>query len=81
MDGRLFRAARAILGLTQIELCSEAKISRATLNDLERGRGDPRQSSFLAVEDAFKRRGIVFMREDDRIGLYAPRVPVVPAEP
>lgn len=61
MDGRQIKAARALLGWSQSELCQHAGISRATLNDLENDTGDPRRSSIARVEDAFQRHGVVFI--------------------
>jgi transcriptional regulator with XRE-family HTH domain len=65
MEGRQIKAARALLGWSQTDLCREAGISRATLNDLENDTGDPRRSSSNRVEDAFRRGGVIFLSEGD----------------
>lgn len=65
MEGRQIKAARALLGWSQADLCKEADISRATLNDLENDTGDPRRSSTNRVEDAFRRHGVIFLTAGD----------------
>lgn len=65
MNGRQIRAARALLAWSQADLCKEAGISRATLNDLENETGDPRRSSINRVEDAFTKHGVIFLGEGD----------------
>jgi len=61
MEGRQIKAARALLGWSQSDLCGEARISRATLNDMENNIGDPRRSSTTKVEKAFANHGVVFV--------------------
>lgn len=73
MEGRQIKAARAILGLSQADLCELAGISRATLIDLENDTGDPRRSSIAGVEEAFRKRGIVFTDDGKSIGVFAPK--------
>src|ERR1044072_8173528 len=73
MEGRQIKAARAILGLSQAELCELAGISRATLIDLENDTGDPRRASIAGVEDAFRKRGIIFTDDGKNIGILAPK--------
>ena len=46
------RAARAIINAKQSELAKAAGISLATLNNIERGVGDPRTSTLDAIERA-----------------------------
>lgn len=73
MEGRQIRAARAMLGLNQGDLCEAAGISRATLIDLEKETGDPRRSSLDAVEQAFRARGITFTDDGKTVGVLAPK--------
>lgn len=73
MEGRQIKAARALLGWSQGDLCGRAKISRATLNDLENETGDPRKSSMTAVEDAFRKHAVVFMDDGSTVGVRAPK--------
>jgi DNA-binding XRE family transcriptional regulator len=65
MDGRQIKAARALLAWSQSDLCKEAGISRATLNDLENETGDPRRSSINRVEETFSRHGVIFLSTGD----------------
>lgn len=52
------RAARAIINAKQSELAKTARISLATLNNIERGVGDPRTSTLEAIERALQRAGV-----------------------
>ena len=52
------RAARAIINAKQSELAKAAGISLATLNNIERGVGDPRTSTLEAIERALQRAGV-----------------------
>jgi len=65
MEGRQIRAARALLGWSQSDLCERSNISRTTLNDLENDKGDPRKSSMTRVEEAFARHGVIFLNTGD----------------
>lgn len=73
MDGIQIKGARAMLGMSQSQLCAEAGISRATLIDLENGTGDPRRSSTEGVEAAFRRHGIVFTEDGETVSVTARR--------
>lgn len=75
MEGRHVKAARAMLGLSQTDLCKLAGVSRATLNDLENDTGDPRRSSALAVEAALREKGANFIDDGDIIGVTLPKNP------
>ena len=52
------RAARAIINAKQSELAKAAGISLATLNNIERGIGDPRTSTLEGIELALQRAGV-----------------------
>lgn len=52
------RAARALLNVKQSELAKVAGISLATLNNIERGVGDPRASTLDAIGRALDQAGI-----------------------
>lgn len=52
------RAGRALIGAKQSELADAAGISLATLNNIERGIGDPRSSTLEAIEQALKDAGV-----------------------
>ena len=52
------RAGRSLLNVTQSDLARAAGISLATLNNVERGIGDPRTSTLDAVERALFQAGV-----------------------
>jgi transcriptional regulator with XRE-family HTH domain len=54
------RAARSLIGIKQSDLAHGAGISLATLNNIERGIGDPRTSTLEAIERALTGAGIEF---------------------
>jgi transcriptional regulator with XRE-family HTH domain len=54
------RAARSLIGIKQSDLARGAGISLATLNNIERGIGDPRASTLEAIERALASAGIEF---------------------
>lgn len=61
----MLKAARALLGVKQSDLARSAGISLATLNNFERGIGDPRASTMDAIERALARGGIVFSGDSE----------------
>lgn len=73
MEGRQIRAARAMLGLAQEELCRLAGITKPTLRNLENDAGDPKRSSLQAVERALVEAGIIFLDDGERIGVLLRR--------
>ena len=52
------RAARSVIGVKQSDLAKAAGISLATLNNIERGIGDPRASTLDAIEQALHAAGV-----------------------
>ncbi|RVU39358.1 XRE family transcriptional regulator [Hwanghaeella grinnelliae] len=60
------RAGRALLNVKQSELAKAAGVSLATLNNIERGVGDPRSSTLQAIERALKAAGV----EVDEDGIH-----------
>lgn len=56
----MLKAARALLGIRQSEFAKSAGISLATLNNFERGIGDPRASTIEAIERSLRRAGVTF---------------------
>lgn len=60
------RAARAMLNIKQSELAEAAGISLATLNNIERGIGDPRASTIHAIESALAVGGIECDQDNNR---------------
>jgi transcriptional regulator with XRE-family HTH domain len=63
MSAPQIRAARALLGVKQSELARAAGISLATLNNIERGVGDPRASTLDGIETALAAAGIEFAED------------------
>lgn len=59
------RAGRALINAKQSELAKAAGISLATLNNIERGVGDPRSSTLEAIERALGEAGVTL--ENDRV--------------
>ena len=55
------RAARALLGLRQVDLAAKAGVAEVTLKAVERGTGDPRLSTLTKIRGALEAAGIEFM--------------------
>ena len=60
------RAARAIINAKQSDLAKAAGISLATLNNIERGIGDPRTSTLEAIETALAGAGVEISGDNER---------------
>lgn len=58
ISAALIRAGRALIGAKQSELAAAAGVSLATLNNIERGIGDPRSSTLDAIERALSDAGV-----------------------
>jgi transcriptional regulator with XRE-family HTH domain len=54
------KAARALLGWTQETLADAAKISRPSINNVERGLYSPRPETYQAIVGAFEKAGVEF---------------------
>jgi transcriptional regulator with XRE-family HTH domain len=60
------KAARALLGITQLELAKKAGVSLATLNNIEHSEHtDPRISTITKIRTALEKSGIEFTGESD----------------
>lgn len=66
-DGPICRAARTLLGLSQLELCTVAHCSRKLLNDFENGLVRPKASKIDAIKMGLEHQGAVFIRIDDML--------------
>lgn len=55
------KAARALLGLRQVDLAEKSGIAEITVKALERGNGDPRISTIEKVRKALENAGVEFM--------------------
>lgn len=60
ITGSQIRAARALLNVKQSELARAAGVALATLNNIERGVGDPRTSTLSAIERCLSDAGVWF---------------------
>ena len=58
------RAARAIINAKQSELAKVAGVSLATLNNIERGIGDPRTSTLDSISEALANAGVHLSQDD-----------------
>jgi DNA-binding XRE family transcriptional regulator len=76
MKNRQVRAARELLGMSQVELSKAAGISRPTLQAIESETGDPKRSSLVAVETYLRSRGIRFSDEPGIIGTPPAEKPI-----
>jgi transcriptional regulator with XRE-family HTH domain len=59
------RAARALLGWSQEELCRRAKIVRRTLTAIENGERDVQPATLARVVHTLERAGIEFRAEEN----------------
>lgn len=58
------RAARMLLAWKQADLANAAKVSLATLNNIERQVTDPRMSTLTAIKQALEAAGVEFLSEN-----------------
>ncbi|WP_199266592.1 helix-turn-helix domain-containing protein [Antarcticirhabdus aurantiaca] len=65
IDGAACRGARAMLGISQTDLCRLARCGRNLLNDFERGGHVPRASSVARIRAALEGAGAVFVDAGD----------------
>jgi predicted transcriptional regulator len=59
------RAARALLGLSQVELAKMAGISPTALVNIETGASDPKTSTLTAIIGALESAGAAFTNGDE----------------
>ena len=55
------RAARALLGWTQVDLAKAAGIGEISVKNIERGTTDARASTLQKVQNAFEKAGVQFI--------------------
>jgi DNA-binding XRE family transcriptional regulator len=65
LRGRLFHAARALLGWTQARVAGAAGVSTAAVNAVEIGRRGPRAPATAAIVAALERAGVRFVAAAD----------------
>jgi transcriptional regulator with XRE-family HTH domain len=58
VTGSQIRAARALLGWHQVELCRRSGVSRATLHNFEAGKSDPAYSTIDRLVGALEAAGV-----------------------
>lgn len=59
------RAARAILGISQEQLCQKAGVSRAPLADFEGGKTKPYAKTLEALRQALESAGVELLDPDN----------------
>jgi len=59
------RAARALIGWTQVDLAKASGVSEISIKNIERGATDPRASTLEAFQRAFEKVGVVFLEPGD----------------
>ena len=69
MDSRITpeqcRAARGLLGISQMQLCELAGITHKPLVDFERGKTKPYATTLERVRAALEGQGVEFTNDDD----------------
>jgi transcriptional regulator with XRE-family HTH domain len=58
------RAARGLIGWTQIELAERAGVGVVTVHQLEAGSSEPRRSTLEVIRRAFEDAGVEFIDEN-----------------
>lgn len=69
VPGFVFQAARHLLDVTQEWLRRQAKISRKTVNDFEKGAIEPSAGIMKKLRQALEKEGARFVSGDDVIGV------------
>ena len=59
------RAARAMLGWKQTDLCRLSGVSEMSIKNIERGITDARASTLSSIQKAFLDAGVVFLDDGD----------------
>lgn len=75
MKAEQFRAARAMLGIGVREVASGTGLMPSTVSRAENGKGDPKYSTVIALEDFYEARGVQFMDDGAAVGvMFTPSV-------
>lgn len=64
MDAAQCRAARAMLGWSQQDLCSKAGVARKTLVDFEGGKSTPYPRTLKDIRETLEAAGVIFIAEN-----------------
>ena len=59
------RAARALVGWSQMDLAQASGISQVAIKNLERGATDPRASTLNGIQQALDQAGVMFLEPGD----------------
>lgn len=60
ISAKQIKAARALAGWKQKDLAEASGLAEITIRTIERGLGDPRSSTLLKIEAAFREVGVSF---------------------
>ena len=63
LTGRLCKAARALLGITQVDLANAANVAKQTVVNFERGAHTPYPNNLSAIRRALESEGVSFTVE------------------
>lgn len=69
INGVSCRGARAMLGISQSELCADAECSRKLLNDFENGIRRPHLRNVERIRAALEAAGASFLIDGERVGV------------
>lgn len=58
------RAARALIGLSQVELAALSNLSESSIRDFEKGRRVPSINNLNAIRRALEDAGVIFIQEN-----------------
>jgi DNA-binding XRE family transcriptional regulator len=58
------RAARALVGISQIDLAASANVARQTVVDFERGARTPYANNLGAIRTALETAGVIFIDQN-----------------
>lgn len=58
------RAARGLLGWTQADLASAAKVGVVTVRQFEGGNAEPRNATLTVLTSALEAAGVIFIEEN-----------------
>jgi len=65
LEPRQLRAARALVGWSREMLADKSGVPRATIEQFEAGKTDPKQTTVHKLRRALERVGVVFQDADD----------------
>lgn len=71
ITGRQIAAARALVGMSQVELARESQLSLFTIRRMERSEGPPQEEIYnvIAVRLALEKRRVIFLPASVNTGI------------